>query len=195
VAAALLVAGLGASAVALTATLRARRTRKLDAGLTAFVAGSVFLLLAAIVGIWRIRQGAGDEHALAAASLYGVLLVVGGLALPILGMGCKILPFLVWMKVYGPRLGREDVPLAKALGSPALERAWLGLHLAGLGMLALGLGTIWSVLAFAGGVMLVLGAACYLAQAACVAWHLGNRSQLEGRPAAPAFPRAGLSPR
>lgn len=191
---ALLVAGLSGSAVALSATLRARRTRTLDSGLTAFVAGAFCLLLAAVVAVWRIHGNAGDEHALTGASIYGLLLIAGGLALPVLGMGCKILPFLVWMKVYGPRLGREDVPLAKALGSPALERAWLGLHLTGLVMLVLGLGMTWSVVAFVGGAGLALGAGCYLAQAACVARHLANRCQPENRPASPVFPRTGFSP-
>lgn len=189
----LIVVGLGCSGGSLFATLRKRRTRQLDAGLTAFVVGTACLILAALVGVWMSHHALGDEHGLAGASVYGLLLIAGGLGLPILGMGCKILPFLVWMKVYGPRVGREDVPLAKALGSPALERAWLRLHVAGMGMLVLGLGATWSGVVCVGGVLLALGAACYLANAADVTRHLGKSGQPTNRPIQRTLTRAGYS--
>lgn len=190
---ALLVSGLCCSGVSLGATLRTRRTRLLDPGLTAFVAGTSCLILATLVGLWLARHELVDEHSLAGVSVYGLLLIAGGLGLPILGMGCKILPFLVWMKVYGPRVGREDVPLAKALGSLALERAWLVLHLAGMGTLALGLGMMWTAVAGIGGILLEMGAVCYLANATSVVRHLGKLGQPTNRRSERSFPRAGYS--
>jgi hypothetical protein len=190
---ALLVSGLCCSGVSLGATLRTRRTRLLDPGLTAFVAGTSCLILATLVGLWLARHELVDEHSLAGVSVYGLLLIAGGLGLPILGMGCKILPFLVWIKVYGPRVGREDVPLAKALGSLALERAWLVLHLAGMGTLALGLGMMWTAVAGIGGILLEMGAVCYLANATSVVRHLGKLGQPTNRRSERSFPRAGYS--
>jgi hypothetical protein len=188
---ALLVAGLSCSGVALAATLRTRRTRKLDSGLTAFVTGIGCLLLVTGLGIWLARHELGDEHSLDGASVYGLLLIAGGLGLPVLGMGCKILPFLVWMKVYGPRVGREAVPLARALGSPALERAWLWLHVAGVGLLVLGLSVAWSGVALVGGALLALGTGCYLANATTVARHLGKIGQAVNHPVEQVPPGTG----
>lgn len=188
---AVLVIGLGCSGLALSATLRTRRLRRLDSGLKAFVAGSACILLVAGLGVWLGLKTLGDANVLAGSSAYGLLLVIGGLGLPVLGMGCKILPFLVWMKVYGPRAGRDEVPQAKTFSSPVLERAWLGLHLAGVGLLALGTGLQWARVAVAGGVMLALAAGCYVANAAGVARHLCNAAYPSSRTGELIVPRAG----
>ncbi len=128
VGASLLAAGVGCSGVALVATFRSRRRRVLDAGLQAFALGAVVLGSATVAGVVLAMIRLPGEMSLTTAAAYGVALIVGALGFMISGMLCKIIPFLVWMKVYGPRAGREPVPQATALGSRRLEQAWIVTH-------------------------------------------------------------------
>ncbi len=121
----LVVAGVGCSGVALRATLRARRRQVLDPGVKAFSLGAAVLGIAGLGGLLLALGFGSDVGGVPAA--YGVTVVAGALSLMVMGMLCKIVPFLVWMKVYGPRAGRQPVPLAGSLGSPGsggTERPW-----------------------------------------------------------------------
>ena len=134
-----LLSGLVCSGVALRATLRTRRRRKLETGLRAFVAGAGCLGLAAALGATLALLPEDLVHAVPVISLYGLLIIVGGLSLTVLGMLCKIIPFLVWMRAYGPWVGKRPVPTATTLAAAGRERAWLYLHGAALLVLATGL--------------------------------------------------------
>lgn len=175
VGAGILLGGLAASGVAWVATLRARRRRKLDPGVRAFVLGVGGLAVAAVAGAGLAFDVMPAPRAAAAVGMYGVLVVAGGLSLCVLGMLSKILPFLVWMKAYGPRVGREPVPIATALASRTLEYSWLTAHAAGSVLLAVGLLAGAEVVAVLGGGLLLAGAACYLANAVRVVSHLWRR--------------------
>ncbi len=168
----LVLGGLCASGLALTATLRSRRRRVLDPGVRAFVLGVTFLAVAAAWGGMLVFGWVPAGRLAAATWTYGALAVGGGLSLCVLGMLCKILPFLVWMKAYGPRVGREPVPVATALASRKLEYSWLVAHVGGIALLAGGLLAEAVTATLLGGVVLVAGVACYLASAARVAAHL-----------------------
>jgi hypothetical protein len=100
----------------------------LDPGLKAFAVGAVLTGVATGGGVMLAMARLPGEITLAGAMVYGVVLIVGALSFMILGMLCKIIPFLVWMKVYGPRAGRQPVPQATALGSRKLEHAWIVTH-------------------------------------------------------------------
>jgi hypothetical protein len=127
----------GFSGVALVATLRSRRRRVLDPGVKAFTVGAT---LFALTTAGSLALAIFPRHALPSmTALYGVNLIGGALSAMVLGMVCKIVPFLVWMRVYGPRAGRQPVPLATALGSRPLELSWLALHGAAIAMITLGL--------------------------------------------------------
>jgi len=177
----LLLFGLAASGAALIATLRTRRRRVLDPGVLAFVLGAAAIALCAVVGAGLALKGAPEHKALPFVSAYGLLGVTGGLSLMILGMLCKILPFLVWMKAYGPRLGRESVPMATALSSPVLERAWLLGHLFSIALLATGAACEFPRVTAAGGILLAFSAACYLLNAARVFSHLWVKPRVAPR--------------
>jgi len=178
----LLLVGVAASGAALIATLRTRRRRVLDPGVRAFVIGGVAIVLSAIGGAGLALDVVPDHKALPFASAYGLLGVVGGLSLMILGMLCKILPFLVWMKAYGPRLGREPVPMATTLSSPLLERTWLLVHLCSIGLLVTGAAGEFSVVTAAGGVLLAFASGCYLLNATRVFSHLRGKPRVAPRP-------------
>ncbi|HYS92483.1 MAG TPA: hypothetical protein VEL48_03560, partial [Candidatus Acidoferrales bacterium] len=49
----------------------------------------------------------------------------GWVSLSIVGMMLKIVPFLVWYRVYSPQVGRRPVPVMAGLGWPGAEgMAW-----------------------------------------------------------------------
>jgi hypothetical protein len=87
---------------------------------------------------------------------YGLLAVVGWLVLLVVGVLYKILPFLMWMNLFGPRAAQAGAPRQEDLTSTAMVRLSLGL-------LALG---VWGL---AGGTMtgrrslILAGAWLYLA--------------------------------
>jgi hypothetical protein len=177
-----LLAGLASTARAFLATLATRRRRKLEPGLLAFVIGMGLLGLAAALGAVLLGADIGPEKLFPAATAYGLLIIVGGLSLAVLGMLAKILPFLVWMKAYGPRVGREAVPVATSLSSKPLEHAWLAAHLAGLLGLALGAASSSVRPALAGGALLLLAALLALANAARILRHLRRAPAAAPRP-------------
>jgi len=182
---ALVLGGMACSGTALIATLRSRRRRVLDPGLKAFVAGAVVLAMGALWGGALAAGAFGSERVVAAAAVYGLLAMAGGLSLAVLGMLCKILPFLVWMIAYGPRVGREPVPAATGLASRRLEQTWLGMHLAGLALLGAGVFVESQSVMTMGGALLVAGIACYLVNALRVLAHVWRGSTVRFEPRRP----------
>src|SRR5262249_32798635 len=53
---------------------------------------------------------------------YAVLVLGGWISLTIVGMMLKIVPFLVWYRVYAPLAGRTPVPALAERSRPGLER-------------------------------------------------------------------------
>jgi hypothetical protein len=168
--AALLVSGVILSGIELAETLRNRRKRKLEPGINAFVAGAAMVGAGAIGGVLLLWSE--PEASLRATFAYGVIVVAGALALMVMGMLCKIIPFLVWMRAYGPKVGRAAVPAAHTLGHSTWERAWLGLHSAGAVTLATGAcaGSLLTVSAGAG--LLATGVIFFVLNAVRVLGHL-----------------------
>jgi hypothetical protein len=124
------------------------------------------------------------------ALAYAALALGGWASLTIAGMMLKIVPFLVWYRVYGPRVGREPVPSLPDLGWPAGERlAWALLTL-GFAALAgaLGLGDVmWIRTA---GLLVAAGALAFAVSLATVLHHLVPCGR---RVVAAATPRVGAA--
>ena len=76
---------------------------------------------------------AGPRYGLA----YGIVALGGWASLTIAGMMLKIVPFLVWYRVYAPRVGRAPVPTLAQLSWIRGERAAATLLAAGVCGLAL----------------------------------------------------------
>lgn len=171
--------GLAMSAAEAWSVVRSRRKRMLDTGVRAFLAGGGALAAAWVLGIVLAAwPGAGDAFSMNGEVAYGFLAIVGALALSVGGMMLKIVPFLVWMRRYGPVIGREPVPLASKLPSPALERAWFELHLLGLVLVLLGLARSEASWLVAGWAAILAASLASLANHGRVAAHLWRR----GRP-------------
>lgn len=164
-------AAIGCSAVAFHATFRSRRRKKIEPGLHAFVAGCGLLALGVIIGAGLAFAPAGHAATPRWFVAYGLVLIPGALSLVVLGMLCKIMPFLVWMRAYAPKVGKQTVPIATALASRRLEFAWLTAHVAGLALLVVGQTRL-------GGIVLAIGAACFFANTARVLLHLRPQAHI-----------------
>jgi hypothetical protein len=174
----LLLLSLGNTARAFIATLATRRRRSLDPGVRAFVTGLLFLAFAALGGGALALGLVGPAHRLTGEAAYGLLVALGGLSLCVLGLLCKILPFLVWMKAYGPHVGRRPVPVATALASRGLELLWWVTHVGGTVLLTVGvLGDI-PVPTGLGAGLVTFGVCAYLANAGRVLLHLRSHARI-----------------
>ena len=105
--------------------LRQRRRQLLDWPLRFVLTGASALAITAVVGLALAFDVVDGPRASLA---YGVLALGGWATFTIAGMMLKIVPFLVWSSVYGPRVGLSPVPSVAALSWPAAERlAWVQL--------------------------------------------------------------------
>lgn len=168
----LIVGGIVSSGIAFRATLRTRRRKKVEPGIQAFVLGAVGLSLATTLGLTLAFVPVGHPLVMRGVVAYGVVLITGALSLMVLGMLCKIVPFLVWMRAYGPKVGKQPVPVATTLASRSLEHSWLIGHLAGLGLLVVGCATSSELVSRLGGIALAVGIALFSANLLRVLAHL-----------------------
>lgn len=175
---ALLAGSYALTAVELRRVWLTRRKRVTEPALRGFLAGLALLALTTVVGVALIGAEAGARAALA----YGVVAVLGGVLLCVEGMLGKIVPFLVWMRVYGPRVGRAPVPKAAELGWARAERVWVWAHVIGVLLLAAGAAMGRDVLLDGGAWVFALGQLAIGASLARVARHLWR---VETAPAKP----------
>jgi hypothetical protein len=172
--AALIVAGMALSAWTLRRALATRKKRTLDPGVVAFLSGSAVLVATAVMGVflaWPTTPWSSVPGGFG-ATVYGVALFVGGLLPAIAGMMCKIVPFLTWMRAYGPKVGRVPTPAAGALTHPRLEwAAFPGMGIAAV-LLAAGAWLLSSTLLTAGAWLLAAAVALFLVDMTAVLKHL-----------------------
>jgi hypothetical protein len=170
----LILAGMIASGWALKQTLATRMKRLLDPGVRAFLRGLAGCVVAAVLGLvlvwpstpWNSAPGGFS------AMVYAVMVFGGALLPAIAGMMCKIVPFLTWMRAYGPKIGRGPTPAAGALTTPRLEK--MAFALQGMAVAPLVAGT-WipsTPLLRLGVGLLAIGVGLFLADMWCVLKHL-----------------------
>jgi hypothetical protein len=199
----LLLSGLACSAFALRKVLATRKKRALDSGVQAFFIGIAVLFLAGLVGLALVWPGstAGSASGGLSAMVYAIVIVLGGLLPCFCGMMGKIVPFLTWMRAYGPRVGRERVPLASALGVRWTERTGLALQLLAVAPLVVGAWTLNTSWLMAGSLLLSAGVALFLFNQLCILRHLyrkqptGTAPVRAGDTGVQQAPVAAISPR
>ena len=112
---------------------RGRKRPGLDWGLRFALTATAFVVPAALLGVaLAADQVSGPRAALA----YAVVVLGGWISLTIVGMMLKIVPFLVWYRVYSSRAGREPVPTLAQLSSPRVEGLAYALLTGGVVLLA-----------------------------------------------------------
>jgi len=170
-------AGLAAAAaghvVWIIAMARGRKRPGLDWGLRFVLTAAGFLPLATVLGLaLAFDLLSGPRMALA----YAVLVLGGWASLSVVGMMLKIVPFLVWYRVYSSQAGRAQVPTLAALGWPAAEAAAWALLTAGILALALA-AALGRVDFIAGsGVVLATGVLAFAASLGHTLLHLVGRT-------------------
>ena len=123
------------------------------------------------------------ETTRACALAYGVLALGGWASLTIAGMMLKIVPFLVWYRVYGPHVGRMPVPTLGELSSARAESVAYWLLAGGVPALAIALAA-GDVMAIRGaGVLLAAGAVSFATALGRVVIHLVRRVPAHQAPA------------
>lgn len=168
----LLVLAIAFSGNAFLATLGSRKRKRLEPGIKGFVWGMLALAATAIIGGYAVQTQPDLANDPIIARVYFAMGVALALSLAILGMLCKILPFLVWMKAYGGRIGRQKVPLATELSSRQLEGSWMLLHTIGIMVCIFAIASSFQILATVGTIIFALGSLCYFANAIQIALHL-----------------------
>ena len=170
VAGALAVAGAVGGHVAWVAGIVSERKRPaLDWGLRLVLTGTAFLALATIMGLGlALGVIAGPRYGLA----YGIVALGGWASLTIAGMMLKIVPFLVWYRVYAPRVGRAPVPTLAQLSWIPGERAAATLLAAGVCGLAVAVLVGDPAWIRAASVLIATGALAFAATLARVLHHL-----------------------
>jgi hypothetical protein len=175
-------AALGAHGWWVLGMARDRRRPALDWGLRLTLAGAAFLAPATALGLAQaLGLVAGPRVALA----WAVLALGGWVSLTIAGMMLKIVPFLVWYRVYGPRVGRAPVPTLGALGWPPGEAAAFWLLASGVVGLAAAVAAGAAPAIRVAGAVLALGALAFALALVRVLRHLapGVARRLEARTA------------
>ncbi len=170
-------AGLAWSGWWLARLVATRRKRKLEAELKGFFAGLILIGAAGLLGVAMITGAAEWPRWVMA---YGVLGILGGVLGAVQGMLGKIVPFLVWMRVYGPRVGREPTPVATTMGLGWAGRIWLWAHFGAVGILATALVAGSEVGVTVGVIIFALGQAGFGANVGWVLRHLGRGKTVTG---------------
>jgi hypothetical protein len=187
----LVQAGALACALAIAAHLwwlvrlvRASRRPRLDAGLRTVLIGAAFLVPAAALGLAEAFDVvSGPRMALA----YAVLVLGGWVSITIAGMLLKVVPFLVWLRVYSERAGRAPVPTVAELSWAPAERSACALLAAGMLALAAATAAGHGIAIRVAGCMLLAGADALGIALARVLDHLRQpRVREAGRPCAAA---------
>ncbi len=198
VAGAVLIVGLACSAWALKCTFATRKKRQLDIGVAAFVRGGVVLVAAAFVGVWLVwpTTRAGSAPGGLSANVYGVLIFLGALLPVIAGMMNKIVPFLTWMRAYGPKVGRTPTPPATSLSHARLE--FWAMTTQGIAVLPLVIGawTLNGAMLRVGGILLALGTGAFLANMGRILSHLWRPISVSSAPVPrmPSLPSTAIRP-
>lgn len=154
--------GMAAFAWQVRLYFRARRRPRIDPGMRMAAAGVVGLAAATLLGPAVLVTGAGAPRLVTAYGLVGLL---GGLAMLVLGHYYKIVPFLVWYHRFSPQVGLRPVPRVADLVAPRPP-------LVALEALSVGVLTLAAGAAFAGPLVAQAGAVLFAAGAAVAAAHL-----------------------
>ena len=170
-----------ATAVHIVWVVRMARTRKrpaLDWGLRFVLTGAGYLAVGGALGLGLACDVISGPRA---ALAYAVLALGGWISLTIVGMMLRIVPFLVWYRVYSPLAGRVQVPTLAQLGWSSVEGLAYGLLTSGVAGLGLASGMGNAQLIGIMGSVLAAGALAFAAALARILHHMAP----SGRRAAP----------
>jgi cbb3-type cytochrome oxidase subunit 1 len=149
------VAGLALYGLEIRAILRNRTRRVLDWGVRYFLTAIALLAPLSVLGLVLAWPGLpATAFTTQLENVYGFLGLFGVVALAILGMLYKIVPFLVWFHRYSGEIGRAKVPSMAEMYSERLQVAGYWTFVGGLAMTSVAT-ALGHVLAVRGGCVLL----------------------------------------
>jgi hypothetical protein len=167
--------------------VRSRKRPALDWGLRFVLTGAVFLVPGTVLGL-GLALGVLSGPRVGFA--YSAIVLGGWVSLTIVGMMLKIIPFLVWYRVYGPQAGRVAVPsLAQLSWRPGEAAAYVGL-VGGTTALAVALAAGRAPAIAAAGGLIAAGALAFVGVVARALVHLGRKASSPVTPGPSGAPRA-----
>jgi hypothetical protein len=169
-ASAVLAAGLGVYALEIRKIIVARKRRQLDWGLRMFFTALGALYLAMGCGLALACPWFPASFA-QFATAYALLGIFGVIGLAIIGMLHKILPFLVWFRVYSPHIGKAKLPVTGEMFSPTLAGISFAHLLGGLVLACVAAVLESDALAAFGAIVLSVGCLAFLINMALVFRH------------------------
>ncbi len=117
-----------------------KRLRKhLDVGMKLSALGFILLGLSIILGLLSAyNPDFLGVYALRIKVLYGLYVLVGFLSALVLGQTYKTLPFIVWLKIYHSKVGKQKTPLPQELYSELLAKIHYWTYILGMVLLTAG---------------------------------------------------------
>jgi len=116
-----------------------RLRKKLDVGMKFSAMGFIFLTFTLLFGLFSLLKPAFlQPYQLSVEILYGITIVLGFLSSMVLGQTYKTLPFIIWLKKYHSKVGKQKVPLPQELYSDKLANWHFYTYLIGLPTLIVG---------------------------------------------------------
>jgi hypothetical protein len=161
---------------------RHRKRPRLDWGLRLVLTGTAFLFPATLLGLgFAFGLLSGPQLGTTSA----VVALGGWISLTIAGMLLKIVPFLVWYRIYAPQVGKAPVPTLPQLAWPAAEAAAYGLLTAAMILLPIAIATGHVFWIRAAAAVLSLGALAFKGSLGRILWHFarGRARAAAARPA------------
>lgn len=129
----LVAAGVGIWLWEVKAILKARKRPQIDSAIRQALIALAHLPVLVGMGLWQSACWNGADALQAQAQTgYGVLALMGFATLFMMGMLYKIIPFLVWYRIYPPWVGKRPVPVIQDLYSGLLQRWAMGIFVAGV---------------------------------------------------------------
>lgn len=124
---------------------RTRSRRHLELNSTTAAAALGLVTVSLVAGVLAAALGVLERF----AGAIGYLFVLGGLTGLGLSQLYKVIPFLTWLDVFGPKLGKGPVPRVQDLVNERRATPWFVLYFAtallGAGSIALELALLWRV--------------------------------------------------
>lgn len=145
-----------------------RLRRKLDFGLKKTMIAFPSLVIAIIGSIFFI---AGLKTDFNLSAFYVIVLIIGFVATLVLGQFYKTLPFIVWLKVYKPFVGKEKTLLPKDLYNYNILKYQFYSHVSGFILFSASLLLNLIILFYLGIGLLMIGAILFLINVMQIVFH------------------------
>jgi hypothetical protein len=127
------LAGIIIYGIELKGILKHRKRRVLDWALIYLITAMALLIPVTLLGVVLCQPGlSATSFTTQLEKVYGLLGIFGVVLLALMGMLFKIVPFLVWQKIYSCQIGRRKVPALADLYSVRLQQTTFLLFLPGL---------------------------------------------------------------